>query len=81
MAEWLKAAVLKTVSGVTRSGVRIPLPPPEYKSFSASRNRLLCAAGILCRRIPRRAGHWVGLHDQESEPETALGLEALERSP
>jgi hypothetical protein len=30
MAEWLKAAVLKTVSGVTRSGVRIPLPPPDY---------------------------------------------------
>ncbi len=29
MAEWLKAAVLKTVSGVTRSGVRIPLPPPD----------------------------------------------------
>ena len=28
MAEWSKAAVLKTVSGVTRSGVRIPLPPP-----------------------------------------------------
>jgi hypothetical protein len=32
MAEWLKAAVLKTVSGVTRSGVRIPLPPPSYWS-------------------------------------------------
>lgn len=29
MGEWLKPAVLKTVSGVTRSGVRIPLPPPE----------------------------------------------------
>jgi hypothetical protein len=28
MGEWLKPAVLKTVSGVTRSGVRIPLPPP-----------------------------------------------------
>ncbi len=28
MAEGLKAAVLKTVSGVTHSGVRIPLPPP-----------------------------------------------------
>ena len=26
MGEWLKPAVLKTVSGVTRSGVRIPLP-------------------------------------------------------
>ena len=34
MAEWLKAAVLKTVSGVTRSGVRIPLPPPEKKRVS-----------------------------------------------
>ncbi len=32
MAEWLKAAVLKTVNGVTRSGVRIPLPPPAIKS-------------------------------------------------
>ena len=28
MAERSKAAVLKTVSGVTHSGVRIPLPPP-----------------------------------------------------
>ena len=30
MGEWLKPAVLKTVSGATRSGVRIPLPPPLY---------------------------------------------------
>ena len=29
MGEWLKPAVLKTVNGETRSGVRIPLPPPE----------------------------------------------------
>jgi hypothetical protein len=29
MAEWLKAAVLKTVSVGRRSGVRIPLPPPD----------------------------------------------------
>jgi hypothetical protein len=29
MAERSKAAVLKTVSGVTHSGVRIPLPPPH----------------------------------------------------
>ena len=28
MAERFKAAVLKTVDGVTRPGVRIPLPPP-----------------------------------------------------
>jgi hypothetical protein len=26
MAEWFKAAVLKTVDGETRPGVRIPLP-------------------------------------------------------
>src|SRR5262249_8147944 len=34
MGEWLKPAVLKTVCGVTRTGVRIPLPPPcfSYKS-------------------------------------------------
>jgi hypothetical protein len=32
MAERLKAAVLKTVSGVTHSGVRIPLPPPDTKT-------------------------------------------------
>ena len=36
MAEWLKAAVLKTVSGVTRSGVRIPLPPPYIRFRTAS---------------------------------------------
>ena len=28
MGEWLIPAVLKTVNGETRSGVRIPLPPP-----------------------------------------------------
>ena len=27
MAEWLIAAVLKTVMGASLSGVRIPLPP------------------------------------------------------
>jgi hypothetical protein len=31
MGERLKPAVLKTVSGVTRSGVRIPLPPPNHE--------------------------------------------------
>jgi hypothetical protein len=31
MAEWFKAAVLKTVDGETRPGVRIPLPPPHYQ--------------------------------------------------
>ena len=30
MAEWLKAAVLKTVRGVTPSWVRILLPPPRH---------------------------------------------------
>jgi hypothetical protein len=28
MAEWFKAAVLKTAFRVTGTGVRIPLPPP-----------------------------------------------------
>jgi hypothetical protein len=30
MAEWLKAAVLKTVELERVPGVRIPLPPPTY---------------------------------------------------
>ncbi len=30
MGEWLKPAVLKTVSPERGSGVRIPLPPPTY---------------------------------------------------
>ena len=29
MGEWLIPAVLKTVDGETRPGVRIPLPPPN----------------------------------------------------
>ncbi len=31
MAEWLKAAVLKTVEGESSPRVRIPLPPPKIK--------------------------------------------------
>jgi hypothetical protein len=39
MAEWLKAAVLKTVNGETRSGVRIPLPPPPTWPDTVMRRR------------------------------------------
>jgi hypothetical protein len=45
MAEWLKAAVLKTVSGVTRSGVRIPLPPPT--------RQVLIPAGVPGDQVSR----------------------------
>jgi hypothetical protein len=40
MAEWLNAAVLKTVNGVTRSGVRIPLPPPSFQRFRSPKQIL-----------------------------------------
>ena len=39
MAEWSKAAVLKTVEGASPPGVRIPISPPDnyeksfYKDF------------------------------------------------
>ncbi len=36
MAEWFKAAVLKTVESLRAPGVRIPLSPPSG-SFQASR--------------------------------------------
>ena len=31
MAEWLKAAVLKTVERLRVPGVRIPPPPPQFQ--------------------------------------------------
>ena len=34
MAEWFKAAVLKTVDGESYPGVRIPLPPPKYLFYN-----------------------------------------------
>jgi hypothetical protein len=40
MAEWLKAAVLKTVRGVTPSWVRILLPPPYTIDISLFIKRL-----------------------------------------
>src|ERR1700685_366931 len=36
MGEWLKPAVLKTVNGETRSGVRIPPPPPETMPYASA---------------------------------------------
>ena len=39
MAEWLNALVLKTSNGVTRSRVRISLPPP---------NSLVSRPGLCC---------------------------------
>ena len=47
MAEWFKAAVLKTVDGETRPGVRIPLPPPVFK-FELGR------AGALLKAFERQ---------------------------
>ena len=40
MAEWLKAAVLKTARLARVSGVRIPLPPPWYYCKYLKLNRL-----------------------------------------
>ena len=34
VAEWLKAVVLKTIDGVSRPGVQILSPPPNFKITS-----------------------------------------------
>jgi len=50
MAEWLKAAVLKTVKGESSSRVRIPLPP---QSMGAVRRPFALwreASKLLCLR-------------------------------
>ncbi len=38
MAEWSKAAVLKTVRGASSSGVRIPLSPPFCRAEDQAKN-------------------------------------------
>jgi hypothetical protein len=43
MGEWLKPAVLKTVDGETRPGVRIPLPPPPTTFINLATIRVVKA--------------------------------------
>ena len=44
MAEWFKAAVLKTAVGVSLPWVRIPLSPPELQLSP-------CFQGLFCVRV------------------------------
>ena len=55
MAEWLKAAVLKTVNGETRSGVRIPLPPPSDSVLTLAAIGTL--AYVSCDLLHELVGH------------------------
>ena len=55
MAEWLKAAVLKTVNGETRSGVRIPLPPPSDSALTLAAIGTL--AYVSCDLLHELMGH------------------------
>ena len=57
MGEWLKPAVLKTVSLERGSGVRIPLPPPLFRFESlAVREWRMHARPVRGMADPRRAG-------------------------
>ena len=71
MGEWLKPAVLKTVSGVTRSGVRIPLPPP-LQLRSILRLALICALGSAAAAQDRR--DWQSLAQLHSGDNIRLSL-------
>ena len=63
MAEWLKAAVLKTARPARVSGVRIPLPPPysddaKHRCTAEQCDRW-CVPTLLAERIiePTAGGH------------------------
>src|SRR5262245_11420366 len=58
MAEWLKAAVLKTVRGVTPSWVRILLPPPCHiiQTFTVHTSHKIGASVINCCHAARVIG-------------------------
>src|ERR1700719_1336670 len=78
MAEWLKAAVLKTVSGVTRSGVRIPLLPPVYLFYYQILGREIDPS--LPRLCPRPWLNW----SEEGNPQHAVKVpqrQGLESRP
>ena len=47
MAEWFKAAVLKTVGSETGPGVRIPLSPPAFARFPRASARPTLWVGLL----------------------------------
>ena len=54
MAEWLKAAVLKTVKGESSSRVRIPLSPPV-------KNNTLLGCYFFGRERVKRGALYVGI--------------------
>ena len=62
MAEWFKAAVLKTVEPVRVPGVRIPLPPPEFTGVNTPAQAVACPSRcwiafvgtLLCLEKPPR---------------------------
>ena len=47
MAEWLKAAVLKTASRKSGTWVRILLPPPAYAKASAGKPDYLANGALI----------------------------------
>ena len=75
MGEWLKPAVLKTVCGATRTGVRIPLPPPIYLMDRARawRSVLVTLQGSL------RYNSWPGRHNRTAS--SGLSLHSSARCP
>ena len=62
MAEWLKAAVLKTAVRETVPGVRIPLSPPTYTAIERERRHrdpVRAAEAIYEVVASDRPRHWV----------------------
>jgi hypothetical protein len=51
MAEWPNAPVLKTGNGLSRSRVRIPIPPPHSTKKPAIYSGLFCWAELLDERV------------------------------
>ena len=84
MAEWLKAAVLKTASRVIVTGVRIPLPPPVDSGSKSVTIRASVirwrGAGVvdqdrLLSDCPEKLGPWVRI--PPSPPPNPLNLIGL----
>jgi hypothetical protein len=77
MGERLKPAVLKTVYGETRTGVRIPLPPPCYLNCPTCGPTV--SNGLLLRSTRENSLERCSGREKSRKPIHAPGLEQFRR--
>src|SRR5580698_7953969 len=79
MGEWLKPAVLKTVCAERCTGVRIPLPPPDYLLSASRFCAPQCENGIGNSRRAKAQSPYGQVHDHRQASRARSRVEGLPR--